>query len=366
MLDKTVIRVMHVIGSTGIGGAERHVIDLCLIQRSQGLRVRVALPKPGELSDALTQVGIDWVVFGRGSRLNPFILWRLWRGIGLFQPDLIHAHMPRSIVMAAQVANGMPLIGTAHNIVKNMRPFLRCAQVICVSQQVRNSLTALGFNADRTVVIHNAIKPSELPMSTRAVTRKALGWDKDRILLCVARLVPAKGQIYAIRAMPRLLAAEPRMHLVLVGTGSDESALKKVVEEMGLGARVQFLGTRTDVPFLLNAADIYLQPSIKEGFCIAFLEAMSAGLPCIGTRTGAIPEMIENQNLGVLIEPADSAAIESAVLALVNSPDKAEKMGVCARTSAAQQFSQAKQGADTLGVYTRVIRCAPTSKRGTI
>ncbi|MGC8697294.1 MAG: glycosyltransferase [Halothiobacillus sp.] len=356
-------RVLHVISSIGIGGAERHVLDLCMIQQAQNLRVCVALPQRGALSDMLTQAGIAWVVFGRGGRLNPFTLVRLWRVIRAYRPNVIHAHMPRSISMVSRVRGAIPLIATAHNLVKNPRPFARCDGVICVSQQVHDSLTALGFRADRAVVVHNAIKSSVLAPDARAATRQALGWQHELIMLCVARLVPAKGQSYAIRAMPNLLAQEPNLRLVLVGAGPDELKLKQEAQALGVDKQVALIGERRDVPYLLKAADIYLQPSIKEGFCIAFLEAMRAGLPCIGTRTGAIPEMLENPSLGVLIDPADSRAIESAVRHVLSAPDQAAEMAEQASAFAAEQFSQERQGRDTYAAYARVIPFALTHWR---
>lgn len=330
-------------------------MDLCALQRSQNLHVRVALPTGGLFGDELTRAGIEWVVFGYGSRYNLLTLWRLRRVIREFRPNLIHAHMPRSIDMVARVCRTIPLIATAHNIVKNINPFARCSAVICVSKQVRDSLVSLGFNANRAVVVHNAIKQNLPLRDTRAAARKEFGWTHDYIILCVARLVPAKGQIYAIQAMPSLLAVEPRLRLVFVGAGEEELTLKQTAKKLGVDARVVFWGASNEVPRLLNSADIYLQPSIKEGFCIAFLEAMSAGLPCIGTATGAIPEMIENSNLGILIQPADSAMIESSVLTLLRGPGKAMEMAARARAFTQQHFSQIKQGRETLAVYARVI-----------
>ena len=357
------LRVLHVIGSTGIGGAERHVLDLCIRQQAENCVVSVALPQRGALSDKLTQAGIAWHVFGRGGRFNPVTLFRLKRVIAAVQPHLVHAHMPRSIEMVARVRVDTPLVATAHNIVKKLRPFARCDAVICVSQQVYDSLIALGFDAGHAVVVHNSIVPPVKPLNERAASRAELGWDGAIILLCVARLVPAKGQIFAINAMPNLLAFEPNLKLVIVGAGGDEFALKKASNALGLGANVAFLGARHDVPQLLHAADIYLQPSIKEGFCIAFLEAMSAGLPCIGTRTGAIPDMLASPNLGILVDPADSAAIELAVRQLLSAPDKSAAMAVEARAFVEQCFSQERQWRDTYAVYARVVPFAVNSKR---
>jgi len=344
------LKVLHIIGSVGVGGAEKHVLDLCLQQSALGLDVHVALPAVGELSVALTQHHIAHTIIRAGGRWHPLALWSLWRAINSTNPDIIHAHMLKSAAMVGRVNRRVPCVATAHNIVKHINPFAHCQHVICVSEMVRDSLCQLGYSQHKCSVIHNAVDTHAFSTKKRDTIRQRMEWQDALVVSCVARLVPAKGQIYAIRALPELVRFIPGIKLVLIGDGADYDKLTQLANELNVTEYIEMLGARADVPDLLAATDIYLQPSIKEGFCIAFLEAMATGLACIGTETGAIPNMLDNAS-GILIPPADVSAIVEAVLRLAQDQQLRNQYAQAARFTANTQFSPEKQTRDTVAIY---------------
>lgn len=344
------MKVLHVIGSVGVGGAEKHVLDLCLQQRALGLDVHVALPAAGELSTAFTRHDVSHTIIHAGGRWHPWALWSLRNAIKYTQADVIHAHMLKSAAMVGRVARHIPWVATAHNMVKHIAPFTHSQHVICVSEMVLASLCKQGYPRQQCSVIHNAVALHDFGVTQRDVMRRAMSWQDDLVVSCVARLVPAKGQIYAIQALPELVKVIPNIKLVLIGEGSDRGELTEFARELGVSAHIEMLGARADVSDLLAATDIYLQPSIKEGFCISFLEAMATGLACIGTKTGAIPNML-NDNNGILIPPADIGAIINAILHLAQNQPLRDQYAHAAKTTANTKFSPEKQAKDTLAVY---------------
>ena len=349
------MKILHVIASTGVGGAEKHLLDLCVQQRDLGLQVSVVLPKEGALSHALHAEGIEYFLIRGGGRWHPLALWSLRQVIRRFQPDLIHAHMLKSASMVGSVERSIPCIATAHNIVKRLQPFRHCQHVICVSEMVRDSLCHLGYPKAKATVVHNAVNTGAFDTGRRGEVRDQQGWQGQLVVLCVARLVPAKGQIYAINALVQLLPQLPNIRLVLVGEGADRDKLQQQADKCGVSEHLSLMGSRSDVADLLAATDIYLQPSIKEGFCIAFLEAMATGLACIGTRTGAIPTMLESGVNGILIPPGDSDAIVDAIMSIATDADRRAGYAQAARITAQTQFSPEKQARDTLKVYRHVL-----------
>lgn len=349
------MKILHIIASTGVGGAEKHLLDLCKQQRDLGAQVCVALPKEGALSRTLQINGIDYFLIRAGGRWHPLTLWSLRRIIRRIQPDLIHAHMLKSASMVGSVERSIPCIATAHNIVKHLQPFRHCQHVICVSDMVRDSLCQLGYSAANVTVVHNAVNTQAFDTIKRDEVRDRQGWQGQLIVLCVARLVPAKGQTYAIDALAQLLPQVPNIRLVLVGEGPDREKLRQQADKCGVTEHLSLMGSRDDVTELLAATDIYLQPSIKEGFCIAFLEAMATGLACIGTRTGAIPTMLESGVNGILIPPGESGAIVEAIMSLVIDADRRARYAQAAKITAQTQFSLEKQARDTLNVYSYVL-----------
>lgn len=353
------MKILHLIASTGTGGAERHVLDLCRTQQALGLSVCVALPAGQGLDHALNialdEAGIPRINFRSGGRWNPFALWSLHQAVQHIRPDLIHAHMPKSIAMARLASPQAPCVGTAHNIVKQASPFYHCRRIICVSDMVQHSLLALGYPRDRTHVIHNAIDIERFLHIDHLSTRQRLGWEGHFVMLCVARLVPAKGQRYAIEALAALRPSYPKLRLAFAGSGADQAILHALAKRLGVAEQVLFLGNRDDVPDLLAAADLYLQPSIKEGFGIAFLEALASGLPCIGTPTGAMPEMIINGENGLIVKVADTQALSDAIHSLVSQPDLCQHLADAARRTAQTRFSLISQAHDTLQVYQQAL-----------
>lgn len=354
------LKILHLMASTGIGGAEKHLLDLCVQQQAAGLQVSVALPAVGALGLALQAHGIACHLIRAGGRWHPWALWSLRQLILREQPDLVHAHMLKSASMAGYAAPATPCVVTAHNIVKHLGPFRRCQQVICVSDQVRDSLCRLGYPEARTSVVYNAVDAQAFNTGKRDALRLQSGWQDQLVVLCVARLVPAKGQQYAITALAQLAPQFTNLKLVLVGAGPDREKLMRLAAQLGVTAQLSLLGARNDIPDLLAASDIYLQPSIKEGFCIAFLEAMASGLACIGTKTGAIPNMLESGVNGLLIEPADAKAITEALRTLATDAECCARLGLAAKVTAQTRFSLEKQASATLMVYQQVLGACRT------
>ncbi len=347
------MKILHVIASTGTGGAERHVLDLCLSLRLAGVATEVAMPVKGELGSQLERHGIACHEFGQGNRFSLLVLYRLRRIVHQVRPDIVHAHMPRSASMARWSKGKVPCVATAHNMVRHGSPFRHCDRVICVSDMVCRSLNRHGYPLDRTTVIHNAVDIARFSGHDRERIRAQMGWQEHIILLCVARLVPAKGQSLVIAALARLSRTD--VHLVLAGAGPDEAALRKQVADMGLAERVTFAGNRQDIPQLLAASDIYLQPSLKEGFGIAFLEAMASGIPGIGTRTGAIPEMVHSGRNGLLVDAGDVDALAAAMQLLCDDPALRHQLGEQAARDVRSRFSLQRQAQDTLTVYQQML-----------
>jgi glycosyltransferase involved in cell wall biosynthesis len=353
------LKILHLIASTGTGGAERHVLDLCRSQQAFGLTVCVVLPAgkglDNHLDRALDEAGIPRMNIRPGGRWNLFALWSLKQAIKIFRPDIIHAHMPKSIAMVGHAGTQVPCVGTAHNIVKQVRPFHYCRQVICVSDMVQHSLLALGYPRDTTHVIHNAIDTERFLSVDHSLARQRLRWEGYFVMLCVARLVPAKGQRYALEALAALSPLHPELRLTLAGTGADQMMLQSLAKHLGVAEQVLFLGNRDDVPDLLAAADLYLQPSIKEGFGIAFLEAMASRLPCIGTPTGAIPEMVTHGENGLMVKVADAHSLSDAIQSLISRPELRHQLANAARHTAQSRFSLNSQARDTLQVYQQAL-----------
>lgn len=180
------------------------------------------------------------------------------------------------------------------------------------------------YGAKNVMVVPNGVDMAEFIPMGKEKARKKLDIPPDEsIVVCVARLAPVKGVDYLIRAIPLLSQLNNRISLLVIGDGHQRTNLEKLASELGLRDKVKFLGTlpHEQIPLYLNAADIFVQPSLHEGLGIALIEAMACGIPVVGTRVDGILDIIEDGENGFLVPPKDSEALAEAVKRLFADED---------------------------------------------
>jgi glycosyltransferase involved in cell wall biosynthesis len=154
----------------------------------------------------------------------------------------------------------------------------------------------------------------------------------------VARLQPVKDQASLLAAFARVAAELPNAKLVLVGDGPVRAALESQSASPALAGRVIFLGRRSDIPDILPTFDVFALPSLSEGLPLTLLEAMAAGLPCVATAVGAMPEAIVAERTGLLVPVGDVAALADTLLRLLRDPNLRREMGQAGQKRARELF----------------------------
>jgi len=148
------------------------------------------------------------------------------------------------------------------------------------------------------------------------------------VILSVGRLEKVKGHKYLIEAFVDVKREIPGARLVLVGDGSERGNLEKQADELGMGEDIEFVGERAhdELPDWYNRADIFVMPSLSEGFGIAIIEAMASGLPVVATRVGGILDIIEDGVTGFLVEPKNSIAIRDSAVKILQSSEMRKRI----------------------------------------
>ncbi len=148
------------------------------------------------------------------------------------------------------------------------------------------------------------------------------------VVMTVARLEKVKGIEYLIKAMSVDIRCRQTKHLLIIGEGSQRKNLENLVKELNLQSKVKFLGEipNQEIPQHLAEASCFVLPSLKEGFGIVILEAMAAGVPVIATNVGGIPDIVENGNTGILVEPKNPSQVADAINKIYSEPEIAEKL----------------------------------------
>ena len=200
-----------------------------------------------------------------------------------------------------------------------------CRSVIAVSEGIRDELVRSGLSASRIAVIPNAVAPSCGGAALEALRQQRRGslgiGANERVVGYLGRLSEEKGLVHLIEAIAAMRSATTPVRLLLVGDGPQRAALERQVRALGLGGLVVFAGFQTDAETWLPAFDIFALPSLTEGTPMALLEAMAAGVPVIASAVGGVPKVVTDGVNGLLVPPADVAALVGGLQTLIGNPE---------------------------------------------
>jgi glycosyltransferase involved in cell wall biosynthesis len=218
---------------------------------------------------------------------------------------------------------------------------------VAMSRQIRDELLGAGVAGERIALIPHGVDTGRYHPADareRADLRARLGLPAAALLVTyTGRFLKGKGLETLIDAFATLTAPDLRPHLLLVGSGagqalSIEAEIKARVEARGLGERVTFTGRVENVEDYLGASDLFAFPSVFEALGISLLEAAACGLPCVGSRTGGIVDVIEDGASGLLVPPGDAQALAGALATLGSDPDRRLAMGRRSREIVLSRF----------------------------
>jgi glycosyltransferase involved in cell wall biosynthesis len=348
------MRIVYMLTSLGIGGAERLTLALAEHMRERGHAVALFTLRPRLEEEWPT----TFPVFRLGMRKNPLSLpaglIRARRYLRDLHPDLVHSHGFHANIFARLLKPLVPqtaVLSTIHNVYEggSLRmlayrlsdPLSR--RTTAVSQAAADRFIALhAVPARKCAVIRNAIDLSECAAdpARRSATRAALAAASCFVWLAAGRLTPAKDYPNLLRAFAKLRSSQPDAQLWIAGQGtrSQLSALQALAAELRLDGAVQWLGLRRDLPALLDAADAFVLSSAWEGMPLALAEAMAMEKPVVATAAGGVGELVADASTLVPVE--DSERLAEAMRALMLQSDESRSaQGRAARLRIEENFS---------------------------
>ncbi|PJE64565.1 MAG: hypothetical protein COU90_01865 [Candidatus Ryanbacteria bacterium CG10_big_fil_rev_8_21_14_0_10_43_42] len=342
------IRVLYVITKSVWGGAGKYVYDLATHADIETYDVAVALGGTGDLAKRLEDANIStFDVENFQKSVNPFkeigALFELLSILYEFHPHVVHANSSKAggltgvavFIYRLLTGNRPKTLFTVHGwAFLEHRPawdlFLRrlasrltarFQDVLIVISQ-KDKAATLSYNiapAQKVTLIQNGIIPPEF--MSREQVRQKLGVDPSVLVIgCIAEWTANKGILYLLRAYRDILQKFPETKLVLIGWGEDEEDLRKKSKDFGVEESVLFISLSPAAPYL-KAFDIFVLPSLKEGLPYTILEAGLAEIPVIASRVGGIPDIIEHETHGLLVDPASSTDLSFALIRLLSRPD---------------------------------------------
>jgi len=368
------IRVMQVIDSMHIGGAENAVVHLARGLDRRRFEVSLRCTNMlGVLADQLVSEGVDVELAGtdRRSKLRYFTPWFLWRAISRWRPDVVHSHGTPGLLHTgplAAIGAAPPWVHTFHygnyplanaREMAAERLFAReASQLVAVSEVQRHSIIRhhrVPAGAIETVINGVDANRAVTDAAVRAERRREFGFADDAIVVgCVAVLTRQKGITHLLAAARQLIADDPRIHFLIAGGGPLEAALREESHALGLDGRVVFTGWRQDNLALLSALDVWVMSSLWEAMPLALLEAMAARRPIVVTDVGDNRMVVDGGACGLLVPAADPGAIAAAVRQHLHDPAAARAMAERAHSRFRAHFTTRQMLDRYEAIYSRL------------
>ena len=363
------MNIFFIVTGLGMGGAERQVCDLADALANGGHKVTV-VALTGNIETAPAAAEVEIIALRMQKTLSGFLqaMSKLRKIVLEKQPDAVHAHMFHANIMARLLrlsgAKIPRLICTAHNtneggkvrmLAYRLTNFLSDFNTNVSQEAVDAFVAKKAFRQGQLLAMPNGIDTDKfkkiLTQSDINALRNTLGITAQHFcFIAIGRLHEAKDYPNLLAAFHALVQQQPHARLLIVGAGSLECELKQLCSTLGLQAHCQFLGLRTDIAALLNAADAFVLSSRYEGFGLVVAEAMACEKPVVATDCGGVKEVTGGN--GFLVPPQNPHALAQAMQQCMElTSDARLQMGTASRKHIESSFSLKSVAAQWLKIY---------------
>lgn len=340
------IKVLHLTLDSKIAGTERLLLELAEKSDRNFFDLHFCTLAPsGRLQEEIGQKGLKSYALNFKGLWNILPVYaRLLRLLKKEKFDIIHTHLFLSSFLgltAARLTGNSFCVTTRHysDYMYRFGNFLKIKmdrlclglsdRVIAVSDAVAKLMKEKDrISGAKITVIHNGIDLGKIMQDQSASNRvrEQFGISDSLVVGAVGSLQHRKGHSFLIEAMPLVIKQHPRAKLVIAGEGPLLENLKKQAKKIGVDRQVIFCGYCNDIYPVISAFDVFVQPSVEEGFGIAVLEALAMGKPVIASCVGGIPEIIRGNICGRLVPPADANRLAEAIIDVLNTSFDPEKL----------------------------------------
>jgi glycosyltransferase involved in cell wall biosynthesis len=351
--------ILHVLTKLSAGGGIGNQLLALLKKYERGTFIPTvcSLSEKGPLARDIESLGIEVVSLGIEFRKGfyPGAVIEIYRLLKKKKIHILRCHGYRSSlhgVPAGLFAKVPCIVPSFHNIyMPRDAKFNRrltnklvsyCADsVVTVSSPVKEDVMKYDrVSEKKIVVLHNGVNPERFVHANGLRLKQELNIPASApVIGTVGRLFSQKGQQYLIEALPLLKNDFPDLRLILVGDGPLRAEFVELSHRLGIRENVILTGLRRDIPDILAAMDVFVFPSLWEGFSNALLEAMSAGRPIVASDIPPVREIISSADQAVLVPPKDPSALAKGIKYILGNKEKAVILGETARQRVLSDFT---------------------------
>jgi glycosyltransferase involved in cell wall biosynthesis len=361
------MRIVHLVDSMEVGGAETIIALLCRFGRARGHCPSVhCLYEIGALGERLAAEGFEVTVHHRPTVAG--LMGSLYRGFKTSMPDVVHCHNATAAIIGAvpaRVAGVKSVVVTRHGLVGppySLRRELKfavasrfCDWVIAVCEEARLNLLAAPFaSRNRIVRIYNG---GNLVNTNGTTPLPKIGFT----LLHVSRLSPVKDQESLLRAFALAKGSVPDLQLWIVGDGPLRPKLQELARDLGIDTATRFFGEQADVGPFYRAADLFVMSSRSEGLPMSLLESMSAGVPSVVTDVGGMREVSHLTESVMTVPASDYRALGNAIRMAAENRFGFPHLRRAAQQCYEQNFTLERMATEYIRLYDRSFDYHPSS-----
>jgi glycosyltransferase involved in cell wall biosynthesis len=323
-------RILTVLAGAALGGAETFFVSLTVGLARAGLEIRSVLKSNAMREQALKQAGIPYDTAPFRTPIDFTTPAVLRRAADAFRPDIALAFAGRA---ASFVPRGNYTVIGRLGGYYNLKNFASCDYLVCNAPDLVRYVTQGGWPESKVFLIPNFPSVPDEP----ALDRRNFATPEDvPLAVALGRLHPNKGLDVLVRAA----ALIPELFVWIAGEGPERLALEQLAREMGVGARVKFLGWRTDRAALYKAADVCVYPSREEPFGNVVVEAWSCGVPIVTTASTGPVWLTRNGDDAIVTPVDDAQALADGIGSVIASKPLAERLVAAGRRRVTQEFSE--------------------------
>lgn len=358
--DDIIYKIIQIMPNFALAGAEILVENLTMALRNKSYKIIIIslFDEQSPITKRLESNNIHIYYLGKKEGLDLKMISRLYKIFKHEKPKVIHTHryVMKYSIPAAVFAKIPIKLHTLHSIAEKEANkvdrvinsfFYRFCNVIpvAISPAVKQSIVnEYKLTEDQVPMIYNGIDLS------KCIPKKDYLLNTDKILILhIGRFTEVKNHIGILESFKIVHDKEPNTVLQLIGAGELENKARDKVVELELEDCVEFLGLQSNVYTFLNSADIFILPSLWEGMPITLIEAMGTGLPIVATKVGGIPDMIEDNVSGILVD-VNNKEISDAVLRLIKNENLRKRLGITAGEKS-KNFSSEKMAKEYMDLY---------------
>lgn len=357
------LNVLMITRDLDAGGVEEVILTYAKAMQPPRFRLSVVCNRPGRAYREIASLpSVQAFCVPTSSRIKRFFgILAITRRV---RPDIVHNHTSWYGLFAGTIV-GAKRIETVHNTYHWLTPSqkflyglycLLADRVIAVSQVVRDyTLKEFPFfHPGKFRVVHNGVDPELFQQRKRGEGSLRADPSDSPVIGFIGRLTEQKGVAYLLDAAAVLQSRNIRFRLVIVGDGDLRNQLETQAQSLCL-EDVSFLGYQRNIADILNTFDIFVLPSLWEGFPVSLVEAMASGLPIVATRVGGTGEAVLDGITGCLVEPSDAESLANSIAELLADPERRKQMRFAAQQRVREHFSASTMVKNTEDIYNEIL-----------